>query len=129
MMRRLHQLSVALFAAVTLVAAATFIAGRHAPAWATNQETVVSNAVEHIVEIGDFEFAPSTLQVRPGDTIIWKNLDIVPHTVTASDKSWDSGTIAKGASYRHVVTAGETTAYFCRFHPSMTGAFEIAVDG
>lgn len=80
----------------------------------------------HLVEIRDFVFAPAKLRVAPGDIIHWLNLDIVPHTATADDGSWDSGEIAPGGDWR--LTVGETTPgpYLCRYHPIMTGRIAFA---
>ena len=49
-----------------------------------------------VVEIRGFEYLRHSLRVAVGDVVIWKNSDIVPHTVTAQDDSWDSGLIAAG---------------------------------
>jgi plastocyanin len=35
------------------------------------------------VEIREFKFEPETLTVHEGDTVVWKNDEIVPHTATA----------------------------------------------
>ena len=60
----------------------------------------------HVVDIRAFKFHPNKLDVSPGDRIVWTNRDLVPHTVTADDKGWDSKTIAKGAKWETVVKAG-----------------------
>ena len=82
---------------------------------------------EHVVEIQDFQFAPNTLQVHPNDTIVWVNRDIVPHTATAKDKSWDTGVIKRGESSTVKITPGIATSYFCRFHPGMKATLEIII--
>src|SRR5215468_562259 len=46
------------------------------------------------VAIKGFKFAPDKLEVNAGDTITWKNEDIVPHIVTGDkfkSKSMDQG--------------------------------------
>jgi len=80
----------------------------------------------HIVEIIKFKFVPAEVKAAPGDTIIWINKDIVPHTITAADKSWDSGTIAKAAEWQTVVRSDMPGAYFCRFHPAMKARFTVS---
>src|SRR5687767_3014533 len=52
---------------------------------------------KHVIEIEGFEYKPARLRVRPGDTIVWVNRDIVPHTATADSRKWDTGNIAHGA--------------------------------
>ncbi len=79
----------------------------------------------HKVEIRKFKFVPDHLAVKPGDTIIWTNLDIAPHTATANDKSWDTGRLNKGQSKSVVVSNAMTAEYYCRFHPSMKAGLQI----
>ncbi len=62
--------------------------------------------------------------VKPGDTIIWTNQDIAPHTATALDDSWDTGTITKGKSKNILVTENFLPQYFCRFHPQMRATLQ-----
>lgn len=74
----------------------------------------------HTVIIGDFKFTPEVLSVKPGDRIVWVNRDIVPHTATALDKSWDTGAIASNESREMIVKPVQTLAYYCLYHPVMT---------
>ncbi len=80
---------------------------------------------QHVIDIVRFRFKPDPLTVRPGDTVTWINRDIVPHTATAIDESWDTGEIAPGSEGSIVVTAGLSADYFCRFHPSMKAALQV----
>jgi plastocyanin len=57
--------------------------------------------------------------VKVGDTIEWKNADIVPHTVTAVDKSFDSDAIGTGRSWKSIVRTAGDFDYFCTLHPNM----------
>ncbi len=79
----------------------------------------------HVVDIKDFKFSQALLNVKPGDSITWTNLDIAPHTATAVDKSWTSPELKTGESYTMQVSADTSTAYFCIYHPSMVAALEI----
>ena len=81
----------------------------------------------HRVEIGQFKFVPETLDVAPGDTITWINLDIVPHTVTALDGSWDSANLNPDMEWSTIVAPSMSGDYFCRYHPSMIGLFRIKI--
>ncbi len=80
---------------------------------------------QHVVEIRNLEFTTKELVVAPGDTITWVNYDIVPHTVTADDESWDSGLVEAQGQWQTVVKADMHKTYFCRYHPSMTAGFRI----
>ena len=79
----------------------------------------------HIVRITKFVFAPNRLEVHPGDVIRWVNGDIVPHTATALDGSWDTGEIEPGGSGEITVSDKMSAAYFCRFHPMMKASLRI----
>lgn len=80
--------------------------------------------VEVVIE--HFAFAPSSVDVAPGDSVVFINRDITPHTATAVDGSWTTADIASGKSERVVVRAAGTGAYFCRYHPVMKGQLVIA---
>ncbi len=79
----------------------------------------------HLVTIENFTFTPATLTVRIGDRVTWVNTDIVPHTATADDASWDTDTLAFNEQRELVVTEDMLTTYFCRFHPHMTAKLEV----
>ena len=69
-----------------------------------------------------------TPDVKPGDVIVWVNKDVVPHTVSAKDGSWDSGLIKSGGAWETVVDDDTFQAYFCKFHPSMVAGLDIAAE-
>ena len=76
------------------------------------------------VSIGDLAFAPAELTVHVGDTIEWDNADFVDHTATAKDGDWDVA-IAAGKTGRVELHRAGTIAYYCRFHPNMTGTIKV----
>lgn len=79
--------------------------------------------VKHLIEIKKFKFSIPKLDVKVGDEVTWINLDIVPHTATALDESWDSGELKKGESYTMVITDNISLAYFCLYHRQMKAEF------
>lgn len=70
-------------------------------------------------------FQPAEVKAKVGDTIVWDNKDVMAHTATATDKSWDV-TIAPGKTGRIAVTTAGSFDYFCRFHPNMKGRILVA---
>jgi plastocyanin len=82
-------------------------------------------AATHTILIGGFKYQPDTLTVNAGDAIEWKNADIVPHTVTALDKSFSSGAIKPGATWKLVTKKPGTFAYNCTPHPNMHGKLVV----
>ena len=79
----------------------------------------------HEIAMRAFAFEPSVLEARVGDTLVWTNHDVVPHTATSDDGSLDSGMIAPGASWTFVVPEVEHLTYVCIFHPTMTGTISV----
>ena len=77
----------------------------------------------HTVEIRGMEFHPAELTVAPGDTVIWINRDIVPHTATA--KAWGTDVLTQGQSGRIVPKGSGRVDYVCNLHPTMHGKLLI----
>ena len=55
----------------------------------------------------------------------WRNAGDAPHTVTASDGSFDSEMIAAGGSWARTFETAGTFTYVCAFHPQMEGVVEV----
>lgn len=76
----------------------------------------------YVVEIRQMAFVPAVLTVGPGDTVVWINRDLFPHTATATGGSpWDTGPIAAGDSSQVVVPRGGGSPYACALHSTMQG--------
>lgn len=86
--------------------------------------SAAEKTVTHTITIEGMKFTPQSIAVNSGDTIIWVNKDIFPHTATA-EKTFDSGLIAAGASWRYTVKRKGTIPYICTFHPTMKGALTV----
>lgn len=83
----------------------------------------------HVVEIRGMAFQPAVLEVAPGDTVVWVNRDIVPHTATASGGGgWDTGVMAQGESRTHVARGDDATDYHCALHPTMRGRLTVLAE-
>ena len=80
---------------------------------------------DHVVPIVAMRFGPSPTGVRAGDTIVWVNRDVVPHTATARDRSFDI-VVPPGRSARMMVRRGGVVEFYCRFHPTMLGQLTVA---
>jgi plastocyanin len=79
-----------------------------------------------MVEIQGMSFHPESLSVASGDTVVWINRDIFPHTATAQGSSpWDSGELEQGDSAHYVVSQSGKLDYICRLHPTMRGALIV----
>lgn len=72
------------------------------------------------VELKDFSFNPKTITVKVGDKVTIKNSDIAGHSVTADDKSFDSGVLNQGESTTVTFDKAGTFGFHCTPHPNMT---------
>ena len=106
---------VARIAGGVLVALALVGAARGAGSAASSPS---ARPATHTVVIENLRFVPQTLEIRRGDTVVWENRDLVPHTATAEGR-FDSGNIAPKASWRHRFDAAGTLPVVCRYHPTM----------
>ena len=79
----------------------------------------------HTVRIEGLKFNPERLEVAAGDTVVWTNQDVVPHTVTASRAKVESGEIAPGKSWRFVAKKKGEMPYICRIHPTMKATLVV----
>jgi plastocyanin len=76
-------------------------------------------------------FTLPSLQVRPGDSVLWVNQDSFPHTASVGTQvspgtEFDSPPLANGETYSHTFAAAGTFAYYCEIHPSMTGTITVS---
>jgi plastocyanin len=78
------------------------------------------------VTIQGFAFHPGAITVSVGDTVTWANHDSADHTATASDGSFDTGTLGRGQSGSHTFTRAGTFSYVCSIHPNMHGTVVVA---
>ncbi|HET6770155.1 MAG TPA: plastocyanin/azurin family copper-binding protein [Actinomycetota bacterium] len=92
------------------------------------------------VDVVNIAFAPTSLEVDRGTTVVWTNQDQgVRHTVTSGlpgdvgvpgvtepepphpDGLFDGNLEDAEAEFRHTFTRAGAYEYFCRVHPAMTG--------
>lgn len=75
----------------------------------------------HRIVMHGVKFDPDSLVLAAGDSVTWVNHDLVPHTATAADGGWNSGTIPPDSSWSTVIARPGPQAYACGFHPTMRG--------
>jgi plastocyanin len=78
----------------------------------------------HVIHIADMQFGAAPAGIRVGDAVEWVNDDMFEHTATARDHSFDLD-LKPGATARIIVRSAGEIAYFCRFHPGMTGRLVV----
>jgi plastocyanin len=79
----------------------------------------------HTVTIEGMRFHPELLTVAEGDTIVWVNRDLVPHTATSEAGRFDSQMIQPEQSWRFTPGRKGEFAYVCTFHPTMKATLHV----
>lgn len=110
--------------ALVFVALATILGACSSRASAQSAPPAAA-AAPVIVHLHDFMFDPNTITIPAGGTVEFDNDDGARHTVTASDKSFDSGDLKPGQKWSHVFATAGTYAYTCTQHPEMTGTIIV----
>lgn len=77
------------------------------------------------VSIVEFTYSPDPVVIEEGGKVIWVNRDSAPHTATADDGSFDTGTIETDKLKSESFKQSGTYAYFCEIHPDMHGTIEV----
>ena len=78
------------------------------------------------VSIRNFIYTPTLLTINAGETVIWKNWDVVEHTVTSDTGSeLDSPVLTEGDTYSHTFNTPGTYPYHCTPNPWMIGKVTV----
>ncbi len=78
------------------------------------------------VQMRSVSFAPAELRLALGDTVVWKNIDVVRHNAVRPGL-FDTGELRTGESHTWVPTDTGTITYRCTIHARMRGKL-IVVD-
>jgi plastocyanin len=102
----------------------------NAPASGTNAAAPSGDAVRaEKVSIVEFAYDPDPVTIEEGGKVIWVNRDSAPHTATADDGSFDTGTIEQDKLKSESFKQPGTYTYFCEIHPDMHGTVEVVESG
>jgi len=96
-----------------------------APAASPAASPVGTPAAATAVKIANFAFDAPSVEVAVGATVTWTNNDSAAHTVTADDGSFDSGSLATGATFSFTFTKAGTFTYHCAIHPKMIATIVV----
>jgi plastocyanin len=67
----------------------------------------------------------SVTTIKKGTMVTWTNPTKAPHTVTADDGSFDSGTFDPGKTFSMTFTAVGKFKYSCDVHPGQVGEVDV----
>ena len=79
----------------------------------------------HTVVMANMRFGPIPAGLEAGDTIIWVNRDLVPHTATSKQGGFDIRLDA-GARARMTVRRAGSFPVVCRYHPGMRTTLQVS---
>src|SRR5688572_6957980 len=101
-----------------------------APGFAVDQPVLAAGdtqvlMVDNEPDLTNWHFEPAEVTVPAGSTVRWHNKGKHEHSVTADNKSFDSGYKPKGGNYQRTFTKPGTYAYYCAPHPWMKGVVRV----
>jgi plastocyanin len=84
-----------------------------------------ARAEDAMVKIDNFTFAPSTLTVKAGTNVTWRNEDDIPHTIASSARLFKSKALDTDDSFSFTFNDAGSYEYFCSLHPHMKGTIVV----
>lgn len=81
------------------------------------------------VHIKNYRYDPTPAKIHVGDQVTFVNDDDEAHTVTSSDKTFDSEGLDTKQTWRHVFSKPGTYTYFCELHPYMKAVIVVVGKG
>jgi len=118
-LRKLVPLAIVVIILVTVgVFEVTFQSHSPPPTVESVHVSIVSGASSYVT---GYDPDNITVVIGVNNTVVWTNNDNEPHTVTASDGSFDSGNMNPGGTFTYTFTRPGTYSYICTYHPWMRG--------
>jgi plastocyanin len=81
-------------------------------------------SVRHEVQMRAVSFAPRELTIHLGDTVLFKNADIVRHNAVRREV-FDTGELKAGESYSWIPADTGSYRYQCTIHTRMRGEVKV----
>ena len=127
-LRASYSFACAAFAALVTVAGLGGCFSEHVAVTApTGEELCAGTQPANVVRIVDFGFSPSTVNVAPGTTVTFVNCSAAgtQHSSTSNTSVWDSGLLARFATFQHTFAAAGSFPFHCTPHPFMQGTVVV----
>ncbi len=87
-------------------------------------ESAPKPPVAAVIHIKDFGYRPTPVTIMAGDRVALINDDDEAHTVTAADKTYDSGGLDTGGRFERVFPV-PGSYYHCELHPYMKASIIV----
>ncbi len=147
-MRRLARITIATIVGLQAIFwVAVFVMVKMSPRVTQNsQETAQTTVAGNITVVGTndkLRFVPNEITIKVGDTVEWRNIGAIPHTITADPKrapssrnielpdgaeAFDSGWVMRGQAFRYTFSEPGVYRYICLPH-EMAGMLGIIIVG
>jgi amicyanin len=75
------------------------------------------------ISIQNYEYTPSTITVKKGNTVTWTNMDSVRHNV--KNETFNSPLISNGETFSYTFNEVGVYNYTCTPHPFMKGTIIV----
>jgi plastocyanin len=127
-LRATYSFACAAFAALVAVAGLGGCFSEHVSVTAPTGEALCTGAQPaNVVRIVDFQFSPAQMNVAAGTTVTFVNCSAqsTEHSSTSDTGVWDSGLLARFATFDRTFTAVGTFPYHCTPHPFMQGTVVV----
>ena len=98
-----------------------------APVTATPAATTSADDTTVVVQLGEHFFDPSSITIKVGTTVIWRNNGQQVHDIHARDGSFNSPLLNPGNSFTFTFTKPGLYRYYCIPHEGdgMIGQVEV----
>ena len=87
--------------------------------------SIGATAAQYTIVLQQMKFGPVPATLHPGDIIVWRNDDILRHSATARDKSFDLR-LAPGKKGTMTASKPGSFPFYCIYHATMRGVLKIA---
>jgi plastocyanin len=126
-LRATYSFACAAFAALVAAAGLAGCFSEHVAGGTTGQDLCTGAQPANVVRIADFAFTPAQVTVAPGTTVTFVNCSAqaTQHSSTSDAGVWDSGLLARFATFEHTFAAAGTFAFHCTPHPFMQGTVVV----
>jgi plastocyanin len=122
---------IAIGAGIGLASAGIYQLTTGSPIFSLSSSTTGGSSVSVSIPNGvgtsqGLNYVPASVTVAKGGSVVWKNNDPVPHTVTSTSvpagaARFDSGKMNLNNTYTVTFTISGTYNYVCSYHPWMHG--------
>lgn len=91
---------------------------------------VVTDSLDVIIDVRDFNYHPRDVSVPSGATVTWINYDSQPHTATEIDsEAWDTEVLSQDEFKAITFATPGEYGYYCTLHPYMRGHLTVREPG